>query len=600
MAKRIIAIMLVLVMTCSVFVGCGNKKTTGTGEVEFADSMEQVADIFANSASFEDDDNGGLGDTSKKGVADALINLGANKNTGTEGLVGNVYTSGFPIVKDKITLEVMAYARESGARDWSKMDFSKDYEELTNIHVEWNVVPQGELADKVKILMSAGDYPDVLCGLTSTMTDAEVLAYGSKGVLWDCSQKLQTYAPNVYNLMAANPEIRTACIEYNGSMFSLPFISRKNPGHFWNINKVWLDELGEPMPATTTDLERVLQLFKKTDLDHDGNPNNQIPFAAYCYEPNFFGPWGLYFEWDNQMMIDEDGKVHYIFGMEEARSCVLYWKRLKKQGLIDVAEGGETVARFNKKLQTGKVGCFMWGMVAYEDCLNIDMLAQYEPMPVPIAPDSDMVNNLKRGTQRYDDALAGRSSFIFGTCKNKEAALRWLDYFYSIEGSLFKTYGKVGGRFLKVNEATGELYTDVPPGTELLDYAPGTIIGGYFGIEVNEALSDNPNKSANDPQVIESKKRVAYTNKAREVFKDALPTTEWPDICYTLEESKEINKYKLYLSYGSGWYTMWAMICGYSDVPDPETGWNTWLNNLKKAGLEKFVAIQQQAYDRNK
>ena len=64
----------------------------------------------------------------------------------------------------------------------------------------------------------------------------------------------------------------------------------------------------------------------------------------------------------------------------------------------------------------------------------------------------------------------------------------------------------------------------------------------------------------------------------------------WPDICYTLEESKEINKYKMYLTFDSGWYTMCAMIEGKSDVADPSTGWNSW--------LEKFVAVQQQAYDR--
>lgn len=594
MLKKLISVGLAIVL-CVSFAGCGKKDET----VELPDQLEQVADIFANADSFADDDvkapnSSDVTDEDKINVGGNAIGSGGpvKENTGTENLVGNTYTKGFPYVKDPITLEIMVYSRENSAKDWSQMRFSKVYEDATNIKVKWTVVPQSSLRDKVKIMMAAGNYPDVLCGLSGTFTDAEVLSYGAKGVFWDMSQSLKTYAPNIYSLMSADKSIRTACIEANGSMFSLPFLQTDTVGHYWNINKKWLDNLGLKVPTTTEELEKVLIAFKNNDPDGDGI-NNQIPFAGYCHDPSLFGPWGLYFEWNNQMHIDNNGKVEYIFSTPEARAAVLYWKNLSKQGLIDIPMYGGTVADFNKKLQTGKVGAFMWNLTPDKNCLDYDMLQDYIVMDVPVAT-SGVRDTLTPGMQRHDPKVSGRSSFIFNTCKNKEAALRWLDYFYSVEGNLFKSYCDVGYKYLFQN-ADGSLYVKVPAGANPLEDAPGSIIAGNFTPAYNASLSTPPGGIS-----AEDKYRNDYSKKAYEIYKDNVPKYMWQDICYTLEESKEINKYKMYLTFDSGWYTMCAMILGKSDVADPSTGWNTWLNTLKKAGLEQFVAVQQKAYDRTK
>lgn len=591
MLKKLISIVLTLTLITAAFTGCGKKE----GTVELPEKLDNVADIFANADAFADDEQtaGETGTASgdKATIGENTIGPGGPQktNTGTDNLEGNTYTKGFPYVKDPITLKVMVYSREGSPKDWSKMRFSQVYEEATNIKIEWTVVPQSSLQEKVKIMMAAGNYPDILCALSGTFSDAEVLSYGAKGVLWDCSQSLQTYAPNLYSLMANDASIRTACIESNGSMFSLPFLQTDTVGHYWNINKKWLDNLGLSVPATTEELEQVLVAFKNNDPDGDGI-NNQIPFAAYCHDPALFGPWGLYFEWGNQLLVDNNRKVNYIFGMNEARAAVLYWKNLKKQGLTDIPMYGGTVADFNKKLQTGKVGCFLWNLTSSETCLDYDMLKDYVVMEVPVA--SSVSSSLTPGVQRHDPKVQGRSSFIFNTCKNKEAALRWLDYFYSVEGNLFKTYCDVGYKYL-FQKSDGSLYLDIPAGANLLADAPGSIIAGNYTPAFNAALSESPKG-----QTEEQKYRNNYSKGAYNLYSDNLPKYMWPDICYTLEESKEINKYKMYLTFDSGWYTMCAMIEGKSDVADPSTGWNSWLNTLKKAGLEKFVAVQQQAYDR--
>ncbi|MEG1887644.1 MAG: extracellular solute-binding protein, partial [Oscillospiraceae bacterium] len=589
MKRRLFSIALVIVLACGTLSACKKSETA-----ELPDELTKVQDIFANDDSFADDANseGGINSDQKTDGSNTLGPGGPpHTNEGNENLEGNTYTKGFPYVKDPLTLNRMADTREGRPADWNEMRFSQVYSKATNINIEWTIVPQGSLQEKVKIMMAAGNYPDILCALGGTFSDSEVLTYGSKNVLWDCSQSLKTYAPNLFSMMKQDPSIRTSCIEDNGSMYSLPYIQTDDAGHYWNINKKWLDNLGLSVPQTTEELERALVAFKNNDPDGDGI-NNQIPFASYCYLPEMFGPWGLYFEWNNSVMVDNNKKINYVFGMNEARSSILYWKNLKKQGLIDVPMVSSTIAEFNKKLQTGKVGCFLWNLTSGVDCLDYDMLQDYASVSVPKA--SGISDSLTAGVMRHSPSVTGRSSFIFNTCKNKEAALRWLDYFYSVDGNMFKAYLDVDYKYLFKN-ADGTLYANVPDGTNLLAETPGSIIAGDYSPRFTAAFGKSP-----VPKTPEQIYRSDYYKNAQKTYSTAYPKYLWPDICYTLDETKRLNKYKSYLTFDSGWYTVCAMIEGKSDVPDPSTSWNTWLNTLKKAGMDDYVAVQQEAYNRSK
>lgn len=78
------------------------------------------------------------------------------------------------------------------------------------------------------------------------------------------------------------------------------------------INRKWLDTLGLSMPQTTDELYAVLEKFR------DGDPNgnglgDEIPFSTPGLDPAMFGPWGLSFWWDMDIMtIDDNKQVQYV------------------------------------------------------------------------------------------------------------------------------------------------------------------------------------------------------------------------------------------------------------------------------------------------
>lgn len=52
---------------------------------------------------------------------------------------------------------------------------------------------------------------------------------------------------------------------------------------------------------------------------------------TFCHLPEMFGPWGLYFDWANNVTMDNNGKTQFVFTQNEMREAVLYWKNLKSR-----------------------------------------------------------------------------------------------------------------------------------------------------------------------------------------------------------------------------------------------------------------------------
>lgn len=557
----------------------------------------RVSDIFSDDL-FTDDEpsSSNAGSTSSTGNKTQPVAGDTSSqptNADDNNLVGNTYKSGFPIAKDKITLKILTYSRPEHARDWNLMRFSQEYEKMTNIHIEWSIVPQDSIVDQVKIMLQTQSYPDILIVPPAAMSDSDVYTYGTQNVLWDISGSMTTYAPNLYKLLKDEKSLRIAVQQQNGSIYSLPYIQSDYPGvtgHAWTINKKWLDDLRLDIPTTTQELENVLIAFRDRDPDGDGQAN-QIPLMTFCYMPEMFGPWGVYFDWAGNVMVDNNGKIQYVFTMNEMRNAVLYWKKLRTQNLISIPFTERSVTEMAQMINSGRVGMFLWN--SPYSAISPDVLKDYVVIDVPKA-ESEVGSNITAGVMRADSHVRGNSTFIFNTSKNKEAALRWLDYFYSYEGNAFKTYLDVGYKYLK-KDSSGAVYRDIAEDANTLEDTPGYVIPGiYDNYFYNGYFAQNPNTSEREKFSSEWKKTVDS------LYKDSIPKYIFPDLTFNASEIRTIKKYEQYLGTNINWYCITRMIEGGSDVPDPNTAWSTWVNEKKKSGLEEYLSVFQKAYDRVK
>lgn len=607
--KRITALLTAAIMCITLLSGC-KKNNTGVDD-NFENWVEpsSVPNIFADDTAFGDDDEVGTGAGGTAGTWQdgqfvqtggnvSRPTAGQNKdegpvNTGDANLSGNTYLSGFPIVKDKITLKVMAYYRPGQETDWSKMEFSKRYEKKTNIKVEWKVVAQASLYDQVKVMLQTQSYPDILVTTNSMLLDSEVYSYGTQGVIWDMSQAMQQWAPNVYGIMKQDASVRVAVLQQNGSIYSLPYINGTYPGwpgHYWMINKKWLDKLNLKVPTTTSELQNVLLKFKNNDPDGDGK-NNQTPILTFCHTPELFGPWGVYFDWGQTVMLDNTGKTQFVFTMNEMREAVLFWRNIRKQGAADFNWWERPATEMAQMINGGKVGIFLWADPSNR--VKLDVLNNYVVMGVPKAT-SGVGSNLTPGVMRHSVSTGGKSTYIFNSCKNKNAALRWLDYFYSYEGNAFKTYLDTDYKYLKVN-SQGGVYVDVPDGENTLLQTPGSVLPGIYDSYFSSGyFADNPNMT--DVQKWSSN----ITKTARALYKTQVPKYTLPDLTFNTSEMKTIAKYKDYLNFETCWYVIRCMIDSKSDagVYDPVSDWSTWVKTKKDGGLDELLKVYQNAYNR--
>ena len=578
--RSILSLILSIVLMFTCFTGCGKKQiTSGLNDGLFGD--EAVENPDAVSGGTESNKSSGKGN---KGSGTG----GKATGTDTDRHEGDgFHATGFPIVDEKVELTILTYRSDGNPLDWNQMEFTKQYEKKTNVKINWNLVTAGALKDRITMLMASGNYPDIFVSVEGVLSDSDIYTYGTGKVLWDMSGSIEKYAPNLYSLMKSDSDVKAAIVQQNGAIYTLPMIQESLPGSYWNINKKWLDKLGLSVPKTTTELTKVLQAFKNNDPDGDGVAN-QIPFSANCYLPDLFGPWGVYFEWANNVMIDKNGKAQYIFTMHEMQYGMSYWKRLRDQGLAKLQDPQISETEFQQILSTGKVGCFLWS--SPYTSMSEDLFDDYVLMPVPTAPASEVGKNLEAGVKRYSPKVYGNATVIFRSCRNKEVALRWLDYFYSAEGNAFKNYTNV---FMK-KAANGKYYIDVPEGKTERSQSPVGAIPGNFGKEYTDYFTASPKSLTSFETKINE-----YNKNAVSIYGKQKPTNLLRDVTFTAKEVKTINKLNSNLNFDTGWYQCKQMMQGNSSYTGYlGSGWNSWVNKFKKAGVDDYLAVYQAAYDR--
>ncbi len=69
---------------------------------------------------------------------------------GSEEALDNLNQEGMPIVENEITLDVFAGHAASTAEDWNDVPVLNEYENMTNINMNWNQVPVDGLQEKKK------------------------------------------------------------------------------------------------------------------------------------------------------------------------------------------------------------------------------------------------------------------------------------------------------------------------------------------------------------------------------------------------------------------------------------------------------------------
>ena len=300
-------------------------------------------------------------------------------------------------------------------------------EEMTGVKIKWIEILEPDRGEKIPLLLSGGDLPDVfMMGLPDNIIteNPELFVPIQDLIEENCPNIMQLYNEKI-------PDWRTYLTYPDGNIYGLMGGYYTNPlglvgGTQW-INVAWLDQLGMDVPTTLDEFYDVLVAFRDNDMDGDGDATNEIPLEI-CQ--NFYGSkviayasmWGLPI-YENTWYMIEDGEVVNAVDTPAFREFLEYFHMLGQEGLIDLEGFSMTNEQLNSNIASGKVGTLWhWEPTMAAWPANPEKWPDYQPM-APIAAEG-----YEAKVCGNPPISAARNNFVITTaCEDPAAALRWYD-----------------------------------------------------------------------------------------------------------------------------------------------------------------------------
>ena len=228
------------------------------------------------------------------------------------------------------------FVNQREVEDFDTNLFTKWYEEQTNVHIEWIVAPNNEANEKLNLLLSSGDLPDVIL---LDLTPAQQRLYGEQGILISLNDLIEKDGVQTKKAFEAFPEIKDRVTAPDGKIYGLPEVNQcyhcSMAQKLW-IYQPWLDKLDLKMPTSTEEFEQVLKAFKEKDPNGNGKAD-EIPLvsATDMWNGNLdlFLMNAFTLNPDNHLVLN-DGKIEVTYNKPEYLEGLRYLHHLYQEGLI--------------------------------------------------------------------------------------------------------------------------------------------------------------------------------------------------------------------------------------------------------------------------
>ena len=342
----------------------------------------------------------------------------------------------FPVVKEKVEFDVFA-PKSSFVADFETNEFTKWYEEKTNVHINWSV-PSGDAQQAFNLMIASGEYPDIVLGMG--LSREQVSSLVKQGILLDISKEIEEYGYYINKMFEDEPTAKEY-VTFGDKIYGVPRVSSNYSSKYklamW-VYRPWMEKLGIEEPQTTEEFYQMLKAFKEKDPNGNGKAD-EIPLAArgvYNWGAGIEAFLMSAFIPDNASgrYYIENGKVKYVAVQPQYREGLRYIKKLYDEGLL------------------------------YQDTFIIDrnQITAIGESEVPIlgaAPGEypGMFCNPTGTTQRYHDFTTitplegpdgvrstvptlsvsnGHSFIVTKECKYPAVAVKWVDWLMSEEGKI--------------------------------------------------------------------------------------------------------------------------------------------------------------------
>lgn len=532
----------------------------------------------------------------------ALAGCGSSSSTAANGTGGTESTS------DKASAETTAgdTARPKLSY-WVKMDSTKIapttdnygtiecYQvmmEKTGIDVEFIHPPVGQETDAFSLMISGGEYPDLVHYDWGNAVSGGPDKAIEDGVIVELTELIEKYCPNLTAFLEKYPEIKATMTTDSGNIYCFPNVYpyfQEDVAIMCNrgiqIRADWLAELNLEAPETVAQWYQVLQAFKAKGTTADGSPIVPLVSRKLSEKTSvirtFANAWnGL----DYDFYVD-NGIVKYGPLEADYREYLATMHQWYQEGLIAPEFSTYSGKEHDALITTGQAGAWLSGLGAgmgvYITALGGDD-SKIAGISFPVLNSGD--------TPKYNGAdnypFIGLGIAVTSKCKDLEAACKWLDYHYSEEGSRLLNWGIEGVSYEMDEQGLPQL-------TELITKNPEGLsadvaLGKYAMVSQLEAFAKDDRVEA-----------VRMWNwNAQEAASGVWNQTDFsyrfpPTVTQTAEEGAELaailSDITTYRDEG-----VIKFILGTESLDN----YDRFVETIKNMDIDRAIEIKQQAYDR--
>lgn len=526
------------------------------------------------------------GDSSSSGTGEKV------QTSTTPGLSG---VNEFPIVQDKVEL-TMFCAPSALIEDMYTNEFTKWYEEKTNVHIIWDAVPQQARAERLNLILAADDLPDVIFGASVSRDDEMV--YGPQGKFIDLTPYIEEHGYYIKEMFEAVPYAKSGITAADGKIYSLPQVNECFHCIYDNT-RIWInhkirDELGLETPETTEEFREYLRALKDADkipvVGHAagaGELNRLVGFLVNSF---------TYTDCGDALQI-VDGKVQPSYTQPEFKEALKYIASLYKEGLIDPTTFTNTADELKQMVEdpngnrVGIASAYYFGSIG---SLEGERHKEYDilyPLKGPEGVQYTAYNPYRHSTGQY---------VVTNKCKYIDVAVKWADYLFSDDAAVrYIECGREGLEW-RVPEKDELDFYDRPAKRARIDdvaYSETTNVHYYQmgpsfrSFEYRESWYRGAG-TMYDKDGYEYRLHIYTLGQVK--FRPNMTTLRvYPPVYTTEEDSKELKRITSNIKDHRTQYVD-AFITGQRDI---DADWEEYLAGFERVELPLYLEIKQRAYD---
>lgn len=494
-------------------------------------------------------------------------------------------TASYPIETDK-TLKAWSYRGGTTYGNWEadELPYLKSWEEKTGIKVDWTFAT-GDVKQQFNLLIASGDLPDIISYMWGVSAD---FPGGPEKAIAECyiaplDDLLADYAPAFSDYLKDN---ETAQLELKTDSHNYYYIpnyvtSKEANGGVSNgyvFRKDWLDELNLSVPETIDEWYSTLKAFKE-------QKGASAPFTLQYANlgRGIANPYGI-----SLGLYRNGDTVKYGYAEEGYREFLTEMNKWYREGLLDSNIATVDSNAIVANMLNGKSGAAHF----WQSSMRNTIIAGQEKesdfdlvgVPFPVKNKGDVPQFGTRDAMVYYAGFA-----VSQNSENKELAVKLLDYGFTKEGRELMQFGKEGETYeIKDGKYT---FTDL-------------ILNNPDGYSSSEATSIYIRNTENIPLLqgydgldaaYEKKDSVESVNEALKTWANNDPS----DVTVSLSlapRADVVSEYSKLQTDLSAYVS--EMFLKFIVGEEPLENFDSYLAELNKRGLERYMEIVQECYDR--